>query len=61
MTHYHHYAKLIMSFSIVIQNTVAGYFVGMISGASLMIINHHYIDNPWPDFPVTHQYGQTEF
>jgi hypothetical protein len=33
-------------FDVVIQNTVAGYFFGLIFGASLMIIKQYYIDKP---------------
>ena len=33
-------------FDVVIQNTVAGYFFGLIIGASLMKIKQHYIDKP---------------
>lgn len=41
------YSSIYISiFDVVIQNTVAGYFFGLIIGASLMIIKQHYIDKP---------------
>jgi hypothetical protein len=41
------YSSIYISiFDVVIRNTVAGFFFGLIIGASLMIIKHHYIDKP---------------
>jgi|GEM_PF-3441675 len=39
------YSSIYISiFDVVIRNTVTGFFFGLIIGASLMIIKHHYID-----------------